>query len=145
MDHYCPWLGKTIGNNNYRYFHILLLYSIIISLYLICLFIKSLVQTYYDITYPWGFLYITFLGLILAIVVSISASVLYILHWYLITKNVTMIEWLKYEDLNRWNTGSVVQNITQVYPRKNFLAWFLPIGSPAHDGLYFITGKQLKS
>ena len=42
MDHYCQWLGKSIGFYNYKYFVVMIIY--------LCLLMVGVVMTYHDHT-----------------------------------------------------------------------------------------------
>lgn len=146
MDHYCPWLGVAIGYYNYKFFHQTVMYSWILLVLLLTLFIMQIVKEWADPAITWGSIYILLLASALTIYSLIIAFPFWSFHSFLIAKNLTTIEWMNQGSTVKWDTGSVWINITSVYGT-NVLHWIFPIGQPPGEarGLYFHYNEDLQN
>lgn len=138
MDHHCLWINNCVGYGNYKSFFVLVLYASIASLYSTVIIFASALHK------DWGFIdrgpskifYIS-CGLMI-LVLFLTLGTLFGWHIYLLTHNMTTIEY--YEGVRAtwlarksgqsyhhpYNLG-IYKNITSVLG-PNMLTWLCPTG-----------------
>lgn len=144
MDHYCPWLGNTVGFYNQKFFFLFLLYANAACGQLGISFIQFLVT--YTLPALTTFCLVGAEGLTLLLSSVLVPFLLF--HLHLMARNTTTIEFCERmrsagEDSNeaadflRYDMG-IFQNISAVLG-SNPLLWLLPVGGPSGDGITFPT------
>lgn len=160
MDHYCPYVGQTIGLGNYKYFFLFLLWtSVSLSIFDVSVF-GLLFGGFADVTKRVGSAAAIFLletGF-LSSVLSTLVWPFFMFHCYLTARGSTTIEFLTAcgvddEDeqaAKSFNTDTYVydqgicRNISSNLG-SNFFLWFLPFGATHafdEDGLHYAQMRE---
>lgn len=152
MDHYCPWLGNTVGFHNQKFFFLFLFYTNAACAQLGISFIQLLVQ--YTLPALTTFCLIGAEGL--TVLITSLLVPFFSFHFYLIARNTTTIEFCERMRSNaedaevdpmlpsRYDLG-IFGNFSAVLG-SNPLLWLLPVGGPAGDGITFpINPEYLKA
>lgn len=149
MDHYCPWLGNTVGFYNQKFFFLFLLYTNAACAQLGISFLQLLVE--YTLPALTTFCLVGAEGLTL--LVSSLLVPFFLFHVFLIGRNTTTIEFCeKLRDRNQDGTDSegpppvsydlgLYANFRAVLGA-NPLTWLLPVGGPPGDGIKFPINKE---
>jgi len=144
MDHYCPWLGNTVGFHNQKFFFLFLVYTNAACGQLGWTFLKFLVE--YSLPAMTGFCLIG--AEALTLLISSLLVPFFLFHMYLIGTNTTTIEFCeKMRSRNdeketapegeplRYDLG-IIRNLQAVLG-SNPLLWLLPVGGPSGDGIKY--------
>jgi len=144
MDHYCPWLGNTVGFHNQKFFFLFLLYTNAACAQLGISFLQLLVQ--YTLPALTTFCLIGAEGL--TVLVTSLLVPFFLFHFWLIARNTTTIEFCERmrsagEEENhsegsgflRYDLG-IFRNLSAVLG-SNPLLWLIPVGAPPGDGINF--------
>jgi len=142
MDHYCPWLGNTVGFHNQKFFFLFLFYTNAACAQLGISFIQLLVQ--YTLPALTTFCLIGAEGL--TVLVGSLLVPFFLFHFWLIARNTTTIEFCERlrsskdekdecDGHLRYDLG-IFRNFGAVLG-SNPLTWFIPVGGPAGDGINF--------
>merc|ERR1719453_441559 len=91
MDHHCPWIYNCVGFFNYKYFFLLLLYSVIDLHYIAWTLSESVVKAW-DIHTPFVRMFLVFFGEALTIFLATLITAFFIFHIWLMMKAMTTIE-----------------------------------------------------
>jgi len=125
MDHHCPWLGNCVGDHNYKFFILMLGYTLILGL-----FVGITMTVYNKNTEPQIPIYYSLA--VVGFAVGGGVSLLFSFHLYLLFTNKTTIEC-------GINVASCdMDNPYDVGWQRNFksvmgtnpLYWFIPIKPP---------------
>ena len=140
MDHHCPWVGHCIGERNYKYYVLFLLYTTVS----LCDVIIASVQRILE---PSGW---TSSAILLSFVLTVgeiilTGAVAYLLLWHLMqcSHNCTTIEWYKNQKNSRQQAVKAVFPWPATFPIKSpydvtlclniekvfgkYYCWMLPI------------------
>eukprot|EP00927_Polykrikos_kofoidii_P065601 TRINITY_DN6133_c0_g1_i1.p1 TRINITY_DN6133_c0_g1~~TRINITY_DN6133_c0_g1_i1.p1 ORF type:complete len:716 (+),score=94.73 TRINITY_DN6133_c0_g1_i1:166-2148(+) len=143
MDHYCPWLGNTIGFKNHKFFFLFLLYASGTCGMLGMSFLHFMMH----VTSPALSTYMLIIDQILTASLSMVLIPFFSFHCWLLVRNLTTIEFcekMRKQDGAEDPTESaawlydvgIIENIRQVMGH-NPLLWLLPVGGPAGEGVTF--------
>jgi len=138
MDHYCPWVGNTIGFHNRKFFMLLLLYTMLSALFLVCTSISSLSGE--------GFSSYMLAMWAIAGVMALTTLVFGGMHAKMVLRNETTIEMKYYPEVQLKYSVGAFRNTQQVMG-VNTWEWFLPIygSGPAGDGITWPTSTDDES
>ncbi|KAI4463932.1 zinc finger dhhc domain containing protein [Holotrichia oblita] len=135
MDHHCPWINNCIGFNNYKFFVLYLLYSLIYCLYI------SITTIKYVILYWHGGKFLILFLFFASLMFAISLISLFCYHCYLVLHNRTTLEALRAPvfpsgpnkegfDLGKKN------NFLEIFGNRPEL-WLLPVKTHLGNGYNF--------
>ncbi|EAR84395.2 DHHC zinc finger protein (macronuclear) [Tetrahymena thermophila SB210] len=125
MDHHCQWLNTCIGLKNYKYFLLIILYSILILAIMCFTYTGRYVQQIQDqnATLFMDFLISFFFYFALVMEALLICFGFY--HFQITSQNITTIEYCeKKKDNGQYNSG-FKQNFKQAFG-DNLWCWFLP-------------------
>jgi len=139
MDHHCPWIANCIGFNNYKYFFLLVFYSLLNVLYIAFTMVDSLNRVMYQET-TLLFRFLVVFGMTLAGIMSTLLVLFFSLHVTLIARGVTTIEFCEKarnpdSQASIYNTGCMENFKMALGP--NILFWLVPASFPEGDGLTY--------
>jgi len=126
MDHYCPWVGNTIGFHNRKFFLLILFYTT-----LLCWF---LALTSYG---SWSTSTNYMVGvMILNTMIGVVCGVFGFTHLHMVLRNETTIEVKYHPEKQAMYDLGWLSNVKQVMG-ESALVWFIPIYAqgPVGDGI----------
>ncbi|KAF4676102.1 Palmitoyltransferase zdhhc15 [Perkinsus chesapeaki] len=145
MDHYCPWLANSVGFYNHKYFYLFLLYVVLACNTVTCQILHALAHLASTGAYASqpGQLLFLLEGLSISGLLSVIVTPFFAFHTWLISKNVTTVEYCEKRRDIGGESGSISKNIVSRMPErspydmgiiknwqsvmgKNVITWFIP-------------------
>lgn len=151
MDHHCPWIYNCVGFANYKFFFLLLFYSVLDTHLIVWTMAESVKRCIdHPVSTPLMTMFLTFFAETLAFFLAVLVTMFFGFHIWLMSKAMTTIEFCekslpKKEGESRNSESSVYDlgicgNIRAVLG-SNMLLWFFPCSRPTGDGLNFISDE----
>mmetsp|Transcript_96280 Transcript_96280/g.277924 ORF Transcript_96280/g.277924 Transcript_96280/m.277924 type:complete len:363 (-) Transcript_96280:130-1218(-) len=163
MDHHCPWIYNCVGFHNYKYFFLLLFYTMLDTHFIMWTMTESMVRAI-DENAPFIMMFFLLFGLTLAFFLGTLDTLFFGFHVWLVMVGLTTIEFCEkkfpkkeaaqtggdfcgvggcFENDSPFNLG-VWSNLSSVLGW-NPLLWLLPFTGSAGDGLHYEVADMPRS
>jgi len=143
MDHHCPWIFNCVGYHNYKFFFLLLFYTMLDTQMMLWTMPESLIRAV-DENAPFMQMFFLMFGLSLCFLMGTALTLFWAFHVWLMLQGMTTIEFCEKKGVaqNPANFESIysiglIGNMQNTLGQ-NPLAWLLPIAIEG-DGVSFQT------
>jgi len=152
MDHHCPWIYNCVGFWNYKFFFLLLFYTVLDCHLIFWSSLETLSRTVENDD-EFVTMFLIYFGSTLSFFLGILFTCFFTFHFWLMQRNMTTIEFCEKNllpkqsgkeeqpnPMNQYDLGAF-GNMRKVLG-SNPLCWFLPFGGPEGDGLSFLEDEM---
>mmetsp|Transcript_99585 Transcript_99585/g.260138 ORF Transcript_99585/g.260138 Transcript_99585/m.260138 type:complete len:365 (-) Transcript_99585:122-1216(-) len=151
MDHHCPWIYNCVGFANYKYFFLLLHYSVLDTHLITWSMLESVKRCIEepDAT-PFTMMFLTFFTETLCFFLMALTTAFFWFHVMLTSRAMTTIEYceksMPKKDCERTGYETSVYDLgfagnLRAVLGDNPLLWFVPCSRPSGDGVNFISDE----
>lgn len=150
MDHHCPWIYNCVGYANYKFFVLLLVYSVLDTHFIVWTMVESVKRCIDDPDgTPLLHMFLIFFTETLAFFVACLVTVFFGFHVWLISRAMTTIEFCEKSLPKNPERKSSENSVYDVGFAGNFRAvlgdnplfWLLPWSLPSGDGMNFMSDE----
>lgn len=136
MDHHCPWVNNCVGFYNYKYFMIMLIYSVLALWFLVFTYTEVVGDVILNYEVGTSMLFVIVLMYMLALTLATIVTLFLGFHFWLIYQGRTTLEHCEKAKKVRYG-GGCWENYVAVFGT-NYLLWPLPFGvNPEGKGVEF--------
>jgi hypothetical protein len=141
MDHHCPWIYNCVGFHNYKYFFLLLFYTMLDTQMMLWTMPESMIRAV-DENAPFLQMFFLLFGLSLCFLLGTAITLFWAFHVWLMLQGMTTIEFCEKKGVQQNPTNfESIYNVGWIGNMQNTLGqnpllWLLPVAIEG-DGLKY--------